>query len=449
VGVWKRVLDTDDVNIPYRRYSHNRYFSPIASPPRNTYIALTFNRPGEEKLLKYIGIALLFITPPVNATLPGHPQQIRPQKDAGRSGAPDPAAKPILHISLIGDAGNAGPDNDAPIEAIGRAAKEITAPELTIYLGDNVYPNGMPPAGDGDRARAEGVLDTQLKIFGEDTSMAGLFIPGNHDWDGMGDDGRASVMRQADYIREATHSRIPFLPDSAGPGPVLVVRNDVLQVIALDSQWWLHHHDKPHYPWAPTDSATKAAVADSLNSLLYEFDGKISVVLAHHPLETYGPHGGYFPWEDHIFPLRNVVPWLWLPLPVIGSAYPLLRTTGYSEQDLSNREYLDYIRQISRAVNAAVARGKGPVFFASGHEHDLQVLQPKEDFWCLVSGNGMLDHASALSDGPNTVFASEEAGYMTLDVFENGGVMLKVIGVEKQEGDPEVLFEKWIPPKGE
>ncbi|HLF15805.1 MAG TPA: hypothetical protein VI932_13045, partial [Bacteroidota bacterium] len=123
--------------------------------------------------------------------------------------------------------------------------------------------------------------------------------------------------------------------------------------------------------------------------------------------------------------------------------------SGYSEQDVTSEEYQHYIGMIGGVVNTAAARGKSPVIFASGHEHDLQVLQPKDDIWYLVSGNGILDHASALSDGPNTVFASETAGYMTLDVYEDGGVMLKVIGVENEESEPVVLFERWIPAKGD
>ncbi len=392
------------------------------------------------------GIALLSIILAWGCHSPSFSQSS--DKNQRREPPAATTSKVVLHVSLIGDAGYAGPANDAPIRAIGRAAREITAPELTVYLGDNIYGEGMPPEGDPDRARSEGVIDTQLKIFEEDSSMAGFFIPGNHDWSGMDEDGRASIVRQGDYIRAATNGRIRLVPDSAQPGPVLVMRNDVLQVIALDSQWWLHAFDKPYYPGVASDSAMQAAIADSLHILLSEYDGKVSLVLAHHPLETHGPHGGYFPVTDHIFPLRNVVSWLYLPLPVIGSAYPVARASGYSEQDITSETYQLYVRSIGRVVSIATARGRGPVFVASGHEHDLQVLQPREDLWYLVSGNGILDHASDLSDGPNTRFASETAGYMTLDIHEDGGTMLKVIGIEGPESDPVVLFEQWIAPKG-
>jgi hypothetical protein len=402
-------------------------------------------------LIRNFWVILLTVT--LAASGAGQSKSKRGEEKSG----PPAGSKPLMHISFIGDAGYAGPSNDAPIRAIGEASRDITVPKMTIFLGDNVYSSGMPPAGDGDRARAEGVLNDQLSVFLEDTTMRGLFIPGNHDWDGMGSDGRASITRQGEYIRAATRGRISLVPDSARPGPALVLRNDVLQVIALDSQWWLHGHDKPLYPGLPNvsaltgepaDSATRAAIADSLYGLLIEFHGKVSIILAHHPLETHGPHGGHFGIQDHLFPLTNVVPWLWLPLPIIGSAYPLARMNGYSPQDVSSAEYQSYIRMIGRAVNAVTARGAQTVIVASGHEHDLQVIQPKNDLLYLISGNGILNHASALSDGPNTVFASETAGYMTLDVYRNGGAMLRVVGTIGGGSAPETLYEQWIPGKG-
>ena len=379
---------------------------------------------------------------------------VRAQDTVGTKAGPPPGAKAVMHFSFLGDAGYADQSNDAPIRALGKEARGIASPKFTAFLGDNVYDDGVPAPDDPDRARAESVLDRQLSVFTDDSTMKGCFIAGNHDWDGMGPDGRQAVVRQGEYLREKTGGRIRLLPDSARPGPVVVLRNDILQVIALDSQWWRHGYDKPHYPALPdrssllgvrSDSATREAIADSLYGLLHDFRGKVSIILAHHPLETHGPHGGHFVVQDHLFPLTDLESWLWLPLPFIGSLYPLARTNGYSSQDVSSDEYQRYIAAIGRAVNAASASNGATVFIASGHEHDLQVLRPRDGLWYLVSGNGILDHASPLSSGPNTVFGSEMAGYMTLDVYEDGGAMLKVIGTDGASADSAVLFTKWIP----
>ncbi len=366
----------------------------------------------------------------------------------GESAAPDsltgpaPGTVPVFHIGLIGDAGYAGPENDAPIRALAAESRSITTPGLIAYLGDNVYPDGMPGLDDPDRDRTERVLDTQIAPFLADTTMDVVFIPGNHDWGGMGREGRARVILQGAYLRAATASRIGLVPENAGPGPALVMRNDVVQVIALDTQWWLHEYDKPLYPGESSDSATAEFLADSLWGMMSEFGGKVTVILGHHPFETHGPHGGFFDWRDHIFPLRNLAPWLWLPLPLIGSAYPWLRTSGWSGQDISNGRY----RKMVHTLGPLLVRG-GRVIYASGHEHDLQVIRPTDDLWFLVSGNGILEHASPLSPGANTVFASEIPGFMTLDIYDDGGVLLKTVGFPGGETEGRVLFERWIPAK--
>jgi len=67
---------------------------------------------------------------------------------------PTPGSKLVYHLSLIGDAGYAGSDNDAPIRAIAAGSDTIETTKLTAYLGDNIYGSGMPPSGDPDRDRA-------------------------------------------------------------------------------------------------------------------------------------------------------------------------------------------------------------------------------------------------------------------------------------------------------
>ena len=93
------------------------------------------------------------------------------------------------------------------------------------------------------------------------------------------------------------------------------------------------------------------------------------VVIAHHPLVSGGPHGGYFGWQDHVFPLRNLKSWLWIPLPLIGSAYPIARAEGISSQDIPSRAYT----RMRVALDSAFA-GAPPLIYAGGHDHTLQVI---------------------------------------------------------------------------
>ena len=74
----------------------------------------------------------------------------------------------------------------------------------------------------------------------------GLFVPGNHDWEKGGARGFSSIKAQQALVE--THSdgnRITISPVEGCPGPVAIANlNERLLVVALDTQWWLHDHEK-------------------------------------------------------------------------------------------------------------------------------------------------------------------------------------------------------------
>jgi hypothetical protein len=162
------------------------------------------------------------------------------------------------------------------------------------------------------------------------------------------------------------------------------------------------------------------------------------VVVAHHPLASGGPHGGHFTFSDHVFPLTRLKSWLFVPLPGLGSLYPLARRAGISEQDLANPRN----REMRALLERAFARHP-PLVYASGHEHNLQVLRGKAARFLLVSGGGICDHASAVDVGEDTRFAAAAAGFMRVDVTRSGTVRLGVRVVDKKAEASEP-FSLWL-----
>ena len=59
-----------------------------------------------------------------------------------------------------------------------------------------------------------------------------------------------------------------------------------------------------------------------MQELLYKNRNKTIFLASHHPFQSYGTHGGYFSWKDHIFPLTAANENLYIPLPIVGSLYP-------------------------------------------------------------------------------------------------------------------------------
>jgi hypothetical protein len=209
-------------------------------------------------------------------------------------------------------------------------------------------------------------------------------------------------------------------------------------LVLLDTQWWLHSGPKPTDPSSSCPTDAEPEIVDSLRVAVQGADGRLVVVAAHHPLASGGKHGGYFSWRDHLFPLRAVVPWLWLPLPLIGSLYPAARQHGISNQDLWSPAYQRLIAAIRRAFS-----GAQPALYAAGHEHNLQVIAGGPARLELVSGGGIYGHTDRAVRIQGTLFADDASGFARLDIPRAGRARLAVLEVERAGGNREV-FSTWV-----
>ena len=264
-------------------------------------------------------------------------------------------------ILLIGDVGES---DESVLHTLCQWAKILPDKTLIIFLGDNIYPKGMPDAEDSSaRREAERRLRAQVSVV-QESGACGLFLPGNHDWAEGSADGLKAVLEQAEYInqklprsedilpqRRCLDPMMPpvadnvagmgtamFLPTPGCPGPAKVDLEGV-RIIVLDTQWWLHKHQKSTemcvadedkrllQSLEPHDAikVVKEIVIKKLQEYVNTDRGGEVIVVAHHPLATHGLHGGFYTWQDHLFPLTRLVQWLWIPTPIVGSLYPLGR----------------------------------------------------------------------------------------------------------------------------
>src|SRR5207237_748515 len=192
---------------------------------------------------------------------------------------------------------------------------------------------------------------------------------------------------QARFVAPPRDAHVPFLPGGGCPGPAVLDVGRVVRLVALDTQWWLQEGPKPQHPASSCPADSEREVIDSVRAALGTAGARRVVVIAHHPLVSGGPHGGYFGWQDHVFPLRNFKSWLWIPLPLIGSVYPIARESGISRQDVSSATY----RRMRAALDSAFA-GSAPFIYAAGHDHALQVIGGTSARSALVSGAGTFGH---------------------------------------------------------
>lgn len=354
--------------------------------------------------------------------------------------APVPALPPeqvALSLYLIGDAGAPDPKGEPVLQALARDLATRGTQRVVVFLGDNVYPRGLPATGAPDRTEAERRLAAQVTVVTR-TGATGYFVLGNHDWARHGKDGWEAARRQEAFVDSAGGGRASLRPGGGCPGPSVVDLGPRVRLILLDTQWWLHGGPKPRHPASNCPTDDEPEIVDSLRAAVQQAEGRLVVVAAHHPLATGGVHGGRFGWEDHIFPLRPIFPWLWLPLPLVGSLYPAARQHGVSSQDLWSPAYQRLIAGFRRAFD-----GARPALYAAGHEHNLQVIEGGPARLELVSGGGIHGHTGRAVRIPGTLLAKSASGFARLDVPSAGRARLAVLEVDSAGGSRE-LFSSWV-----
>ncbi|SFA40706.1 Surface antigen [Pedobacter suwonensis] len=309
-------------------------------------------------------------------------------------------------VILFGDAGEM---NAAQMQDLKNAAKQILPQKTTVlYLGDNIYPTGMGLPGSVEEEETKKILRSQFEPMRK-MGAAVYFIPGNHDWDKSGPKGLAKIKAQGDYLREQNDPLLKLIPDNGCPDPIAIKLTDKLTIIAYDSEWWLFPYNKTN-PNDDCDCHTKDEVLVKMDELLAENKDKVILLASHHPFQSYGPHGGYFNLRNHLFPLTSLNKNLYIPLPGLGSVYPLLRSTLLSPEDLNHPAYKDMIKSVIGVF------GDYPnVTYVAGHEHGLQLIKGKQ--LQVISGSG--SKVSPNKEGKTSLFHEMQQGYVVADQLNN------------------------------
>lgn len=314
-------------------------------------------------------------------------------------------------LILIGDAGDFKGGKHPVIDAI-KQTNKFDKKTTILFLGDNLYPTGLPVEESPQYNLRKSILDTQIAIAsGTDASV--FFIPGNHDWDNGKKDGLDAIIRQQQYVDSKGEKNVKFYPEDGCGGPVEVPISEDVTMILFDSQWWIHPYDKPGVE-SDCPYKTELEILNEIDDLLTKNAKKLVVLACHHTFKSYGIHGGYFTLKQHIFPLTDIKPNLYIPLPVIGSIYPIVRGVFGISEDLSYPAYANMIHAVEKVV-----KGHQNVIFVAGHEHDLQLIKDSS-YNYIVSGSG-IKH-TRVSPNKKAAFVSDQNGYAILNISKNKNV---------------------------
>jgi predicted phosphodiesterase len=335
-----------------------------------------------------------------------------------------PGEEIAKQVVLVGDAGEMQQDDPIRKPVMEHLSKVPEEKGAIIFLGDNIYTYGLPETTAEDYPEKVAILENQMKIA-EGYQGRVLFIPGNHDWKKSSEGGWETLLRQEDYVNTFFKNRTAFLPSGGCPGPVSELLSDDLLLIVLDTNWWLQKYEKPGTEACSFGSP--ARLTEELRRIIDENPDKQILVAGHHPIISNGEHGGYFSFTDHIFPLRNVKPWLYLPLPVIGSIYPIARHAGVSNQDIPNKEFQQQRDSLRAAFN-----GHPGLIYVSGHEHNLQ-LHKEDQYYQVISGAG--SKTNYARKGLGASYVQQKQGFARLLYYVDGEVWVEFFTLDKKTGE--------------
>lgn len=307
-------------------------------------------------------------------------------------------------VYLIGDAG----EDAEPGKALLMLKEELLShpKSAVIFLGDNVYPEGLK----ANDKKSEAHLESQLQLLKEYTGQV-YFISGNHDWKAQKRKGLQQVKNQQDFVEAylknkstvANRNSSTFLPENGLPGPETVMLNDKLRLIIIDTQWFLQLYKKN---FIQSKKYTKQLFYSHLDSLLNlaKQNNEQVIVAAHHPIFTNGLH------SRSAQPFRFLVNYT--PFQVFG----LMGLNRLLSQDIDQRPYKKMRNRMLQSF-----KQYNNIIYASGHDHNLQFFK-QDGCKYIVSGCGSkLSHLQKKRKFDSVFQDDTKTGFVKIVFDESGG----------------------------
>ncbi|MCT2407195.1 metallophosphoesterase [Chryseobacterium antibioticum] len=302
-------------------------------------------------------------------------------------------------VFLIGDAGNSDePQAQNTLNLLKNKLDSADSNSMLIFLGDNIYPNGLPKESDKDYALAKQKLENQFSIT-KNFKGKTLVIPGNHDWN----NGLEGLKAQEDLVKAYFNDKKAFLPkNSCGIDDINLSKD--IKLIVIDTEWALVNWDQ--YPGVNKNCTikTREDFFTEFKDLVTKNQDKRIIVAMHHPVISSGTHAGFNSAKSHLYPLKSKI-----PVPVVASVINVLRTSsGASLEDINNQHYADLANRLK-----SIVQDKENIIFVSGHDHNLQYHEDR-NIRQIISGAGSKTDPSTIAE--KTDFSYGGSGFAVLNI---------------------------------
>jgi len=243
-------------------------------------------------------------------------------KHASDGMAPELPVKKVEHrLYLIGDAGGLDDYQTSENYVFNFAKNRMvadSAEKSLVFLGDNIYHDGLQAEGHPDRKREEAILDAHIDLA-TSTNADAYFIPGNHDWNDGEKGGLECILRQEQYIdrkgmtKDGKQDRMNFYPNSGCGDPKVIKVNKDLVFVMMNSQWWVSDWSEEPEINNGCEIQSRREFLDRMQDIIVQYKNDKIVLILHHPMISNGNHGGKFSLGKHLFPAGSLP----IPLPII------------------------------------------------------------------------------------------------------------------------------------
>ncbi|MEM9822617.1 MAG: metallophosphoesterase, partial [Bacteroidota bacterium] len=349
-----------------------------------------------------------------------------------------PSQSPVHTLYLIGNTGDVPSSGENPVldELQKMIAKEAKNSSL-VYLGDQLYGEGMPSKKNKERGRAEKILNKQLDIL-DDFPGRTYFIPGERDWKNGRKKGLKALKRQEKYLENyyEQKDKVKMYPGNGCADPKVVKINKDLIFIFLDTQWWLQNWTYEKDINQGCDIASRHDLLKHIEETLSNHKNDEVVIFMHHPIRSNGNYGGYFSLGDQLLPLKESKN-ISVPLPIIGSFASLYRKISGTRQDLSNPLY----KELMQGIEGIAKKFRMHVLFASAHDNSLQHFE-QDKLQYIVSGSGSRSHYTTKGNGVN--FAVQRKGFCKVSFYPEFEMWAEFYAMNSSGTGVELVYKKQL-----
>jgi hypothetical protein len=304
----------------------------------------------------------------------------------------------VQRIILVGDAGELMNGHHPVCDWLKAHVDWNDSRNVLVYLGDNIYPNGMPANGSRMVDKARAILDYQVSVVRGKKARA-FFVPGNHDWKQGKPGGWQQVKNEGAYIDSLGLTNVELLPREGCPGPVAVPLVDKVVLVCMDSEWWLQ--DISERPGLESGCGCKdeRSVLNALKDIIGQYPDKLIVLAMHHQLYGQGGRRGFL---------------------------------------TINPKYEDLRRQLE-----AIIRDHNNIVDVAGHEHTLQLLR-HDSVYYVVSGAGSKD--TRVKMGKYSLMAEEAIGFAVVELHASGRPEIRFYRVDSAADLDQSFYSAMLPP---